>query len=111
MNAKDLAIPWIIVALLLAISFTVFGILRAHGGERMICQLGSKGDGWHYRTRVGGRVERCWYLGARMKPRSELYWAEVPAVAPGDEPAWHLIERWKGEYQKGGAAPGWQHKE
>lgn len=92
----------IVAALVLAIVFSICGIVRTHGGERMICQLEPQNDNWHYRTKVGGRAEKCWYEGQRMKPRNELYWAEAPEVAPMevDRPPWAR-----------GAKPGWDHKE
>jgi hypothetical protein len=69
--------------------------------EQQICQLEpqSLGD-WHYRTKVGGRSERCYYVGPRMKPRKELYWAEAPTIPPMSimepKPEPELELRWKG---------------
>lgn len=98
------------IALLLAIAFVTSVIMTrtARGGEKMICHLEPvDSDGWHYRTKVGGRSEQCWYMGERMKPRKELYWAETPTVppeippmtiiAPEPEFIWH--------------PQGWDHKE
>ena len=83
----------------------------AFGGEKMLCHL-EPGDsgGWHYRTKVGGggKPLQCWYQGPEMKPRRELYWAEIPTVPPlvnqidimepeGAEPPNEFDLRWKGE--------------
>ncbi len=71
--------------LLAAIVVSLFGLYvrNAHGGELMICHLQpNDAGGWHYRTKVGGRRDQCWYQGPDMKPRRELYWAEAPAVPP-----------------------------
>lgn len=68
-----------------AIVVSLAGLLirNAHGGELMICHLQpNDAGGWHYRTKVRGRREQCWYQGREMKPRRELYWAEAPAVPP-----------------------------
>jgi hypothetical protein len=52
-------------------------------GDLMLCQLEPQGLGeWHYRTQVGPRQEKCWYMGPRMKSRNELYWAESPDIPP-----------------------------
>jgi len=112
----------IVAALALALVFAVFAIVRhAHGAERMLCHLEPLTPDWHYRTKIHPRPDvRCWYDGPRMLPRARLYWAETPEVPPisiispepnEDASIWNLIERWRGEYQRGGAAPGWQHKE
>src|SRR5262245_54949299 len=99
----------IAVALLLAIIFNISAIVSARGGERMLCHLEpADADGWHYRTKIGGRPEQCWYQGERMKPRSELYWAETPKVPPPmsvTTPEPEFILRWRGHPQ------GWDHKE
>ena len=59
----------------------------ARGGEMMLCSIEpNDSGGWHYRTKVGGIPQICWYQGPSMKPRKELYWAEVPAVPPRDAP-------------------------
>jgi hypothetical protein len=77
---------------------------KARGVE--LCFLAPQGIGeWHYRTKVGGRPERCYYEGTRMKPRRELYWAEAPAIPPMSimttpEPEPGEFElRWKGNTQ------------
>ena len=75
----------IALALVLAIVFAslVLFVHRAHGGDRMLCHLAPMDSGgWHYRTKVGGRPEQCWYFGPPMKPRRELYWAEAPDIPP-----------------------------
>jgi len=75
----------VVAGLLAAIVVSTFALYvrNAHGAERMICHL-QPGDagGWHYRTKVGGRPQQCWYYGPDMKPRRELYWAEAPVVPP-----------------------------
>jgi hypothetical protein len=74
---------------------------NAYAGEKMICNLEPTNDaaGWHYRTKIGGRDDRCFYIGPRMKPRSELFWAEAPAIAPSevpsDRPPWAIEYRWR----------------
>jgi hypothetical protein len=65
------------------IAFTIFMLANCLAGELVICNVEPRDPtGWHYRTMVGGLERRCWYQGERMKPRSELYWAETPATAP-----------------------------
>src|SRR5262245_6271832 len=88
---------------------------RALGGEKMMCSLEPQSRGeWHYRTKIPPlQEERCYYLGPRMKPRSELYWGEAPAIAPASvmapEPE---PPRWEQEHRfHPGASPGWNHKE
>ncbi len=73
----------------------------AQAGERIACSTEPSNDSkeWHYRTKVPGyapgiRDDRCWYIGAAMKPREELYWTP-----------WALEQRWHG------AKDGWEHKE
>lgn len=103
-------IPLVTISILLAILFIVSALLMrpARGGERIACQLEpiSAGD-WHYRTKVGSRPERCYYLGERMKPRSELYWSEAPSIPPMSTvaPEPDFILRWRGHPE------GWDHKE
>ena len=70
---------------------------------KQLCQLEPRADsGWHYRTKVNGRPEKCWYEGERMKPRNELYWAETPAipqmliVSPPEAEPGEFELRWKG---------------
>jgi hypothetical protein len=111
----------ICVALVLAITSLALALIRhAHGAERILCHLEPLTPDWHYRTQISPQPNvRCWYDGPRMKPRAELYWAEAPGIAPmsvirparDDDEVWSLIDRWRGEYQRGGAAPGWDHKE
>src|SRR5262245_50341819 len=104
------------MATLAALIVTLFMLAiprKAHGGEQQLCQLEPQALGeWHYRTKVGGRPEKCFYEGPRMKPRSELYWAETPAIpghtpamkiSPSIRPPWAEEGRFKGE--------GWDHKE
>jgi hypothetical protein len=73
----------------------------AYAGEKMACNLApvNDADGWHYRTKIGGREARCYYIGERMKSRSELYWAETPTIAPPevptDRPPWAVEYRWQ----------------
>jgi hypothetical protein len=72
----------------------------AYGGERTMCHLEpADAGGWHYRTKVPPLLDaQCWYVGERMKPRRELYWAEVPA-APRimeSEPETEFDQRWRG---------------
>jgi hypothetical protein len=99
----------VVAGMLAAIVVSLFGLFirSAHGGELMICHL-QPGDagGWHYRTKVGGRPQQCWYQGPDMKPRRELYWAEAPMVPPlippidimAPEPEPNEFDlRWKGE--------------
>src|SRR5262245_23151759 len=93
------------VATLIAIVVTlmILAVPKAHGGEKMLCNLAPQGVGeWHYRTKIGGRREQCWYIGERMKPRSELYWAEAPAITPmtimfEEKKPSEFELRWKGE--------------
>jgi hypothetical protein len=62
---------------LLAVLLLLMPIGQVFGGERMRCEVQpTREDGreWSYRTKVGGDPRICWYLGERMKPRSELYW-------------------------------------
>jgi hypothetical protein len=110
------------IALVLAITSIALALIRhAHGGERMLCHLEPLAGDWHYRTKIHPQPEiKCWYDGPRMKPRGELYWAEAPSIPAmsimvpeprADDEIWNLLERWRGEYQRGGAAPGWQHRE
>jgi len=94
-------------ALILSVVFASFAIVRyAHGGEKQLCHLEPSNPSWSYRTKVDGRSDKCWYEGAKMKPRRELYWAESPGVAPIDDSVWQLHDRWRGS--TGG---GWDHKE
>lgn len=46
---------------------------------------------WQYRTKIDGRPDKCWYVGRRMKPRDQLYWAPAP---PPETP---FEQRWKGD--------------
>jgi hypothetical protein len=89
--------------LLIAI-IALFGAITTEARGAELCFLAPQGIGeWHYRTKIGGRPERCWYIGERMKPRSELYWAEIPKIPPlsiMDPPESNNDEfnlRWKGE--------------
>jgi|SRR5262245_45609166 len=97
------------IALMLATIFAISVLLMrpVKGGELMACQLEPiNSGGWHYRTKIGGRPGKCFYLGERMKPRSELYWAEAPAIPPMSIPPPSQFEqRWRG------AEDGWEHKE
>jgi hypothetical protein len=80
----------------------------AHGGERTMCHLepADVAGGWHYRTKVPPLMDaQCWYVGERMKPRRELYWAEVPDIPPPEIPPMSIMEseretefdqRWRG---------------
>ena len=69
------------------VALFVVTVRNAYGGELMICHLQpNDAGGWHYRTKVGGRREQCWYQGRNMKPRRELYWAEAPALPPSLPP-------------------------
>jgi len=94
-------------ALGLAISVMLFAISwdvrRAYGGEQQLCQLEPRDPSWSYRTKIGGRSDKCWYEGRRMKPRRELYWAETPAIAPEQGP-WEMEYRWSDPN-------GWSHSE
>jgi hypothetical protein len=103
MKPMHLALLISLVAIFTAIAY------RAWGGERVECEIQPvTGDGreWHYRTKVGGRPEQCWYPGERMKPRSELYWAEpskekseeiVPMVIRPAAPPNEFDQRWRGQ--------------
>jgi hypothetical protein len=83
-------------ALVIALLFALV-ITKARGGEQQMCQLErGVGGGWHFRTKVGPHAGRCWYLGERMKPRSELYWAEVPARPTVNHLPWTLELRYRG---------------
>lgn len=79
------------LALILAIIFIIFVLINrpARGGEMMDCSAEPQGRDWSYRTNVGGRPDRCWYSGPRMKSRSELRWPNAPdtseAAQPGSE--------------------------
>jgi hypothetical protein len=67
-------------------------------GERVLCHLEPlSADGWHYRTKIDGRSERCWYVGERMKARRLLYWSETPTLAPPMSQSGEFELRWKGE--------------
>ena len=88
------------LGLLLALSFMFSALIKyAHGGDKQLCQMEPLGplSGWHYRTKVNGKAWKCWYEGPRMKPRSELYWAEAP-VAPSiiEHVPWQLEPRFQG---------------
>jgi hypothetical protein len=66
-------------------------------GEKQLCNLKPlSAEGWHYRTKINGRPQRCWYVGDRMKPRSELYWAEAPKIPPPMSQTGEFELRWKG---------------
>jgi hypothetical protein len=70
----------------------------AYADERQLCNLEPmSAEGWHYRTKIDGRLERCWYVGERMKPRRELYWAEAPKIPPPMSQSGEFELRWKGE--------------
>jgi hypothetical protein len=75
----------------------------AYGGERTMCHFEpADAGGWHYRTKVPPLMDaQCWYLGERMKPRRELYWAEAPSIPAVNitepEPETEFHQRWKGE--------------
>jgi hypothetical protein len=91
---------WVITGLVLAIGFVVLILMlsRAYAGERMLCHFQPAADDWHFRTDIPPlRKDKCWYDGPRMKPRSELYWAEVP-TAPNiiENIPWQLEPRWQG---------------
>lgn len=99
------------VRFLIALVAWLILIEPVSAGERLQCNAEPVGAGY-YRTKVDGHAERCYYDGPRMKDRDELFWPAPPMqVSPADKPTWDMIERWRGEYQRGGASPGWQHKE
>jgi len=96
------------LAIVFALSAAIVFVSAARGSEQQLCHLEPMAsDGWHYRTKIDGRAERCWYQGERMKPRRELYWAETPSMPPmtitAPEP--EFILRWRGH------PAGWDHKE
>jgi hypothetical protein len=73
-------------------------ITASIAGERTLCHLEPlSAEGWHYRTKIDGRPERCWYVGERMKPRRELYWAEAPKIPPPMSQSGEFELRWKGD--------------
>src|SRR5262245_57344050 len=82
-------------------SIWLLTILFSSGGicaERQLCHV-ERGHGpdWHYRTQIPPLMEaKCWYVGPRMKPRNELYWAETPVIPPNMST---FEPRWKGETQ------------
>jgi hypothetical protein len=80
----------------IVVGFVLIG--NAYAGEKALCNLQpiSNAAGWHYRTKVGGRDARCYYIGERMKPRSELFWAELPAIPPADPGSNGFELRWHG---------------
>ena len=93
------------IALLVCLFMLLLDVAGA--GEKQLCQLepGANGE-WHYRTKVDGKAWRCYYQGARMKPRDELYWAEAPKapsmIETDDKPEtmrapWELEQRWRGD--------------
>src|SRR5262245_41372656 len=88
-----LALMLAIVAMLVAL------IQNAHGGEKQLCQMepgGPVGE-WHDRTKINNKPWKCWYEGPRMKPRNELYWAEIPTIPPLIENIpWQMEPRWQG---------------
>jgi hypothetical protein len=62
-----------VIALFIALIMST----SAFAGEIIECEVQrvtSDGREWHYRTKVDGRPEPCWYVGQRMKPRNELRW-------------------------------------
>jgi hypothetical protein len=80
----------------IALTF-LFPITAPAAGERQLCNLEPlSAEGWHYRTKIDGRPERCWYMGERMKPRRELFWAESPAIAPPMLQNTEFEKRWQG---------------
>jgi len=94
----------VILALMFAVIVLSLALVQhARGGEQQLCQLEPRDPSWSYRTKVGGRSDKCWYEGRRMKPRRELYWAETPAIAPEQGP-WEMEYRWSDPN-------GWSHKE
>ena len=92
------------LTLMLAIVFVLVAMIQhAHGGEKQLCQMerGVQGE-WHYRTKVNGKPWKCYYEGERMKPRAELYWAEVPTVPHIIEHLpWQLEPRYQGREDGG----------
>jgi hypothetical protein len=75
----------------------LFPITAPAAGERQLCQLEPmSAQGWHYRTKIDDRPERCWYIGERMKPRRELYWSEAPAIPPPMLQNTEFEKRWQG---------------
>jgi hypothetical protein len=73
--SASLLIVLTLLSAIVIISVTLYG-RPARGGEQMVCHLQpADAGGWHYRTKIGGRREQCWYQGQVMKPRKELYWA------------------------------------
>ena len=93
------------LALMLTVVFLVIALIQnAHGKDKQLCHMepGVPISEWHYRTKIDGKSWKCWYEGPRMKPRSELYWAEVPTVPKLIEPnaienlPWQLEPRWQG---------------
>ena len=99
----------VLIGSLVIANVLVIGVLMlrpARGGELMLCHLEPiDAGGWHYRTKVGGMPQSCWYKGPEMKPRRELYWADAPAVAAQpDEPEFMFDQRWPHRQ-------GWDHKE
>jgi hypothetical protein len=100
----------------LAMLITSFPALA---GELVQCEpqpVTGDGQEWYYRTKVGGRPEKCFYIGQRMKPRNELYWEQSSlsaAIAPSESgqgasglvPAPAFENRWPAE---GSLADRWE---
>jgi hypothetical protein len=101
----------IAILLVMVMTLLILAVPRqARGGERVACEPQPvRGDGkeWHYRTKVGGRPEQCWYIGRPMKPRSELYWEEQQKSLPP------VVTPLPGEFEmrSRGRPEGWDHKE
>ena len=88
-------IDWIVLGIGLAVALILFAVY-SWAGEHLICSLTpDERPNWHYRTKIAPSAEKCWYIGERMKPRNELYWAEAPTRPPWAQ----------------GAKPGWEHRE
>jgi len=69
----------------------------AVGGDRVPCMAWAPDATWHYRTKIDGRPERCWYQGPPMKARQELFWEIEPLPAPVPDERQLFELRFKGE--------------
>jgi len=101
----------IAILLVMVMTLLILAVPRqAGGGERVACEpqpLRGDGKEWSYRTKVGGRLDQCWYIGRPMNPRSELYWEEQQQPLPP------VVTPLPGEFEMRfrGHPEGWDHKE
>lgn len=97
-GGQDSRLPLFAVAGILVIAtlaLSAYLILHAYGGglelsSVTICQTYKRDNAYWSWREIDGR--KCWYRGARNKPKSELRWS-APASYPGEERRPTAVER------------------